>query len=245
MYFVGNEMLSRKIRDYTHIEYKFFLKYVGSIELSNEFLAENKKNYFDIVLKCIKKLKNEKRIPYSIIMTIVPSYLMLTNENQIILATFSSKQILCINDERNSNYFGLITHNPIDLHRMQCSSDNHSMISCHVFYVDKDLLDHKIHCYFNEKLHLKCTFDIVTGHCLQFPENSFYIQTIIRNLYGLAVASSSSSSSNPSQFSNSPRKQKHKLPRTTSSSNSDSGVGFRDDSSPVYQGFLLRFIKKN
>lgn len=137
--------------------------------------------------------------------------------------------------------------------------------SCHVFVIDLKLIDHVAHFQQAEQFSIVCTKDPITNCCLEFPSTSEYIVDLIRSMYGLnsnAAAASRAlygersgrvnrnlmldiANNRPQQFQgnnngggNSPQPSNHSE-ITTTSSNSDSGIGFHNDFTNISDRILV------
>lgn len=130
--------------------------------------------------------------------------------------------------------------------------------SCHVFVIDLKIIDHIAHFKYAELYSIVCTKDPITNCCLEFPSGSDYVVNLIRRMYALnattfddqalggnggrstAAASRASKPRLPDaainarhqpnhhREGNSPQPSNHSE-ITTTSSNSDSGIGFHND----------------
>lgn len=135
--------------------------------------------------------------------------------------------------------------------------------SCHVFVIDTKLIDHSSHLAKAEKFSITCTKDLISNSCLEFPTNSEYICNLIRSMYSIKSPVKNPNDSNrPSamrninfegqrrrterQFddphellmANSPHPSNHSE-ITTTSSNSDSGIGFHNDYANISDRILV------
>lgn len=136
--------------------------------------------------------------------------------------------------------------------------------SCHVFVIDTKLIDHSSHLSKAEKFNITCSKDLISNSCLEFPANSEYICNLIRSMYSIKspVKVTNAASNRPSamrnlnfdgqhrrienQFddphelllANSPHPSNHSE-ITTTSSNSDSGIGFHNDYANISDRILV------
>lgn len=136
--------------------------------------------------------------------------------------------------------------------------------SCHVFVIDTKLIDHNAHLSKAEKFNITCTKDLISNSCLEFPTNSEYICNLIRGMYSIKspVKSENAHSGRPSaarnlQFDDHRRSREHRFDDphellmansphpsnhseiTTTSSNSDSGIGFHNDYANISDRILV------
>lgn len=154
----------------------------------------------------------------------------------------------------NERYFGLVTstacsstnergHDVTTLTNSN-STDMNVSNSCHIFVIDTQLIDHSAHFQQAEIFSIVCTKDPITNHCLEFPSSAEHVVNLINSMYALnsfSLKESSrsvfdskrenflhSSSDNQNCGRNSPQPSNHSEV-TTTSSNSDSGIGFYND----------------
>lgn len=235
------------------IEYKALVGYLGTIEMPKQLLPSSR---LQTVCSCIRKLRQEKRTPSAVLMTILPSCLSLKNSNNQILAIFSANRVVYISSssDKDSRYFGLVTsavnetsdlaQSPYlwqnkpplqQLQKMEIEISN----SCHVFVTDPKLTDHNIHFEKAEIFKITCTRDIITGNCLEFPRNSLYVVSLVQNMYRLQDTTNNSVQKNSARNDNNLVPIMANSPQPSASSNSDSGIGFRDDCGNVSDRILV------
>jgi regulator of G-protein signaling len=123
--------------------------------------------------------------------------------------------------------------------------------SCHVFVIDTKLTDHLAHLPKAEKFKIICTKDLISNSCLEFPTTSDYIVNIIRSMYNIkspVKAENVLPGYRPSAMRNlnferdqrmahSPHPSNHS--EITTSSNSDSGIGFHNDYANISDRILV------
>lgn len=220
------------------VEYKAFVGYLGTIEMPKELLPNSR---LQTVCSCIRKLRQEKRAPTAVLMTIFPTCLTLKNSSNHILAIYPTNRVVYIGStaDKESRYFGLVTsavsensgcqkRDIWDIEEKKLNTFQNEVEisnSCHVFMVDPKIVDHSVHFKKAEIFKIACTSDLVSGtsgSCLEFPRNALYIVNLVQNMYKL-------------QSGESPRNNNiiddvHLMansPQPSASSNSDSGIGFR------------------
>lgn len=136
--------------------------------------------------------------------------------------------------------------------------------SCHVFVIDTKLIDHNAHLPKAEKFNITCTKDLISNSCLEFPTNSEYICNLIRGMYSIKspIKSENAHAGRPIAarnlnfdnhrrnrelrfddphemlMANSPHPSNHSE-ITTTSSNSDSGIGFHNDYANISDRILV------
>lgn len=227
------------------IEYKALVGYMGTIEMPKELLPSSR---LQTVCNCIKKLRQEKRRATAVLMTILPTCLTLKNASNHILAIYPTNRVVYIGSvaDRESRYFGLVTsavcdrrndnfeqenENWQDESKKNKSTDNCVEISnsCHVFVTDPKIVEHSLHQKKAEKFNVTCTKDAITGNCLEFPNSALYVVSLVQSLYKLH--SNEKNNQNIPVIANSPQ--------PSASSNSDSGIGYRDDCGNVSDRILV------
>lgn len=172
------------------LEFKIIVGYLGTIEMPKQIATSSKHT---TVKGCIRKLRQEKRTPSIVLMTILPASLTLTNAENVVLANYPAIRLNYVsgNSESNSKYFGLVVTSAFDANGMMCdtvevippTNDISVSNSCHVFVVDKNITEHSMHVNAASQFKIECTRDQVTGYCLEFPTNSEYIVSLIRSMY--------------------------------------------------------------
>ncbi|XP_017775216.1 PREDICTED: regulator of G-protein signaling loco [Nicrophorus vespilloides] len=229
------------------IEYKAIVGYLGTIEMPKQLLPNSR---LQTVCGCIKKLRQEKRKPTTVLMTILPTCLTLKNSSNNILAIYPTNRVVYISSsmDKDSRYFGLVTsavcenvqkkcetsYTNVWNSEKKCNNDEKGAIevsnSCHVFVTDPKYIDHNLHTKEAENFRISCTNDVITGYCLEFPRNALYIVSLVQNMYRL-------------QSTVEPHRIVEELvansPQPSASSNSDSGIGFRDDCGNVSDRILV------
>lgn len=182
------------------LECRAIVGYLGTIEMPKQIATSSK---LQTVRSCIRKMRQEKRNPITVLMTILPSRMTLRNGSGELLAEYPAKRINYVSCSSESDYrfFGLVTSAsyPIEFGEydgsrnqndgFQGNSQNDCDIaisnSCHVFMIDTQIVEHQTHSKKAETFKINCTVDPITGVCLEFPNNSEYIVNIIRIMYSL------------------------------------------------------------
>ncbi|KAF5290605.1 hypothetical protein FQA39_LY14671 [Lamprigera yunnana] len=243
------------------IEYKALVGYVGTIEMPKQLVPSAR---LQTVCSCIRKLRQEKRTPTTVLMTILPSCLTLKNSSNQILAIYPTSRVVYISSsiDKDVRYFGLVTSATCDnraVSNVQMRNGSYSNSSddwaskfekcngiedkseveisnsCHVFMTDPKIIEHKIHAEKAESFKITCTPDMVMGNCLEFPKNACYIVSLVQSMYKLQDTTNKSNGRNDDNLlplmANSPQ--------PSASSNSDSGIGFRDDCGNISDRILV------
>lgn len=166
-----------------------------------------------IVRGCIKRLRAEKRSHTAVLMSVFNQRLKLTNSSGQTLAVYPADRVtFCgATSEEDRRHFGIVT----------TSADEDPSNSCHVFAVDPR--PHLEHTQRAQTFKIECTVDPATGQCREFPQNCDPIITPIRVFY---ENGNRQNEIDEPVMANSPQPSNDS---TTTTSNSDSGIGFRDD----------------
>lgn len=165
------------------VSFSILVGYLGTIEMPKQIATSSK---LQTVRSCIRKLRQEKRCPTLVLMNILPNSLNLLNSNNVILATYPSNRLNYISSssDTNSKFFGLVTSATFqeeDLHSFDPRQSIAISNSCHVFGVETKLIDHNAHLQTAEKFNIKCTKDLISNSCLEFPMTSDYIVRLIKS----------------------------------------------------------------
>lgn len=170
-------------------------------------------NSFQIVRGCIKRLRAEKRSHTAVLMSVYNQRLKLTNNSGQTLAVYPADRVtFCgASSEEDRRHFGIVT----------TSADEDPSNSCHVFAVDPR--PHAEHVQRAQTFKLDCHVEPSTGLCREFPQNCDPIITPIRVFYETGARQNEI---DEPVMANSPQPSNDS---TTTTSNSDSGIGFRDD----------------
>lgn len=253
--------------------YRVIVGYLGTIEMPKEIASNCQQT---TVKQCIRKLRQEKRVPTTVLMTILPTSLSLTNTENVVLANYPAGRLNYVSNssESNSKYFGLVT-SAIYANGLMCDTvevippmnDVSVSNSCHVFVIDTKIIEHKLHNNIGESFGIHCTIDQVTGYCLEFPSSSDYVVDLIKSMYTKREEKNYFKRSNIPQnvnmvrprrrqgmrYQNRPRSENFDARRennnspqlsnnsevTTTSSNSDSGIGFNNDCANISERILV------
>lgn len=210
------------------IEYKALIGYLGTIEMPKQLLPSSR---LQTVCSCIRKLRQEKRSPTTVLMTVLPTCLTLKNASNHIIAIYPVNRVVYIGSatDKESRYFGLVT-SAVSENRGHSKEEIIDVSnSCHVFVIDSKIVDHHIHLQKAENFKIICTSDPTTESCLEFPQNALYIVNLIQTMYKLQ--NEVKNDQNNPLMANSPQ--------PSASSNSDSGIGYRDDCGNVSDRILV------
>ncbi|XP_029155013.1 regulator of G-protein signaling loco isoform X2 [Nylanderia fulva] len=209
-------------RDSEKIVHRTVVGYLGTIDIPNQL---HPSCMMQVLRKCIKRLKAEKRNPTTVLLTIHVANIKLTNSENRVIAEYPSYRIIFCNSfsEQDKQYFGILTKS------MKNTEDIVSN-SCHVFTIYYKLIDHEVHSSACNVFGFTCTKSSELNVCQEFPDSCTSligaIQTLYisdctngENPYNEARIRLDAASPQPSNVSTS----------TAHSSNSDSGIGFKDD----------------
>lgn len=186
------------------LEYRAIVGYLGTIEMPKQISHSSK---LQTVRSCIRKLRQEKRQPNMVLMTILPDCLRLQAANGNTLASYASERLNYVSSssESENRFFGLVTS---AVHTSQMDEDDddddngqgvvgvgavpgnaHVSISnsCHVFVVDTKLCEHQAHVPRAAEFRIHCTRDPISSLCLEFPNNSEYVVNLIRSMYTMRI----------------------------------------------------------
>lgn len=162
------------------VSFSIIVGYLGTIEMPKQIATSSK---LQTVRSCIRKLRQEKRCPTLVLMNILPNSLNLLNGNNVILATYPSNRLNYISSssDNNSKFFGLVTSATFQEEDSNPRQPIAISNSCHVFGVETKLIDHNSHLQTAEQFNIKCSKDLISNSCLEFPTNSDYICNIIKS----------------------------------------------------------------
>ncbi|KPU80688.1 uncharacterized protein Dana_GF16141, isoform D [Drosophila ananassae] len=237
------------------LEYRVIVGYLGTIEMPKQISHSSK---LQTVRSCIRKLRQEKRQPTIVLMCITPDSLSLQSSGGGVLATYSSARLNYVSSssESENRFFGLVTS---AVHNTQIEEEyepsggggagaGHISIShsCHVFVIDTKLIEHAQHLQRAHEFKLQCTRDPISNICLEFPNNSEYVVNLVRSMYTMRILPPSSRNADyePSAAggagaaAHSPQPSNHSEISTTTS-NSDSGIGFNNDCTNISDRILV------
>lgn len=226
-----------------NLEFRVIVGYLGTIEMQKQISNSSK---HQIVKGCIRKMRQEKRIPTHVQMILLPTSLLLKDSHDNLIAKYSATRINYVgsNSDDEKIYFGLITTAiysdglMYDSYEMKSPESTLSIShSCHVFATDRKNADHNHHVLKAELFRIICTKDEVTGKCLEFPYESNYVVDVLKKMYLNRAEDRSTFKETQDNYnfkeyqraqSDSPQSSNHSE-QATFSSNSDSGVGFQHD----------------
>uniref|UniRef100_UPI00398EBBEA regulator of G-protein signaling 12b isoform X2 n=1 Tax=Pristiophorus japonicus TaxID=55135 RepID=UPI00398EBBEA len=157
--------------------------YLGSIELpSTNSNVENES--LQAIRGCMRRLRAEQKIHSLVLMKIMHDCIKLFNDKNAVLAVYPAEKLafsaVCPDDRR---FFGLVTMQTSDDHSLANENEGGLRTSCHVFMVDPDLCQHKMHQGIARRFGIECTPDPDTSGCLEFPPSSQPVLQFVSVLY--------------------------------------------------------------
>ncbi|XP_033221988.1 regulator of G-protein signaling loco isoform X2 [Belonocnema kinseyi] len=210
-------------RDTEKIVHRTVVGYLGTIDIPNQL---HPSSMMQVLKKCIKRLKAEKRNPTTVLLTIHVANIKLTNSENRVVAEYPSYRIIFCNSfsEQDKQYFGILTKSVKD-------TDDIVSNSCHVFTIYYKLTDHDVHSSTCNVFGFTCTKTSELNVCQEFPDSCNSLIGAIQTLY---ISDTADPDANP--YNENRRHQETASPQpsnistsTAHSSNSDSGIGFKDD----------------
>ncbi|XP_062905596.1 regulator of G-protein signaling 12b [Mobula hypostoma] len=195
--------------------------YLGSIELpSTSSNLENES--LQAIRGCMRRLRAEQKIHSLVLMKIMHDCVKLFNDKHHVLALYPAEKLafsaVCPDDRR---FFGLVTMQMFDDQRLAVDCEGGLRTSCHVFMVDPDLCQHKIHQGISRRFGIECTPDPDANGCLEFPPSSQPVLQFVSVLYKDIGESFESARARAFLDGDSSDGQQN----NSISSNSDSGIG--------------------
>ncbi|KAG8200126.1 hypothetical protein JTE90_018915 [Oedothorax gibbosus] len=219
---------------------KAVVGYLGTIEMPKEPQLPNCR--LQTIRNCIRRLRIEKKVHTLVLMSVFTESIILINPQGVTLAEFTADKITfsgVYSDDRK--FFGLVTNHGTNSDEFsESSQDDASSLSisssCHVFMVDPKLTPHHQHLKRAKAFRITCTSDPVTNKCKEFPESADNILQAVVGLYRSKLGFNNeivhglefhvNMSPQPSNTS-------------SNSSNSDSGIGFRDEGNASDRVFVV------
>ncbi|XP_012226987.1 regulator of G-protein signaling loco isoform X2 [Linepithema humile] len=210
-------------RDSEKIVHRTVVGYLGTIDIPNQL---HPSSMMQVLRKCIKRLKAEKRNPTTVLLTIHVANIKLTNSENRIIAEYPSYRIIFCNSfsEQDKQYFGILT-------KSMKNTDDIVSNSCHVFTIYYKLIDHEVHSSACNVFGFTCTKSSELNVCQEFPDSCTSLIGAIQTLYISDCANGETNPYNEARIrleTASPQPSNIST-STAHSSNSDSGIGFKDD----------------
>uniref|UniRef100_A0ABI7Z5A9 Regulator of G protein signaling 12 n=1 Tax=Felis catus TaxID=9685 RepID=A0ABI7Z5A9_FELCA len=194
--------------------------YLGSIELPSTS-CNLEADSLQAIRGCLRRLRAEQKIHSLVTMRVLHDRVRLCTDQAAVLAEYPAEKLafsaVCPDDRR---LFGLVTMQTSDDGSLAHEDEGALRTSCHVFMVDPDLFNHRIHQGIARRFGLECTADPDTGGCLEFPASCLpalqFISVLYRDMGELieGVRARAFADGDADAHQN-----------TSTSSNSDSGIG--------------------
>ncbi|XP_018407647.1 PREDICTED: regulator of G-protein signaling loco [Cyphomyrmex costatus] len=212
-------------RDSEKIVHRTVVGYLGTIDIPNQL---HPSSMMQVLRKCIKRLKAEKRNPTTVLLTIHVANIKLTNSENRVIAEYPSYRIIFCNSfsEQDKQYFGILT-------KSMRNTDDIVSNSCHVFTIYYKLIDHEVHSSACNVFGFMCTKSSELNVCQEFPDSCTSLIGAIQTLY-ISDCTNGENCTNPYneariRLDTASPQPSNISTSTAHSSNSDSGIGFKDD----------------
>lgn len=157
--------------------------YLGSIELPSTS-CNLEADSLQAIRGCLRRLRAEQKIHSLVTMRVLHDRVRLCTDQAAVLAEYPAEKLafsaVCPDDRR---LFGLVTMQTSDDGSLAHEDEGALRTSCHVFMVDPDLFNHRIHQGIARRFGLECTADPDTGGCLEFPASCLPALQFISVLY--------------------------------------------------------------
>ncbi|XP_031991352.1 regulator of G-protein signaling 12 isoform X1 [Hylobates moloch] len=157
--------------------------YLGSIELPSTS-SNLESDSLQAIRGCMRRLRAEQKIHSLVTMKIMHDCVQLSTDRAGVVAEYPAEKLafsaVCPDDRR---FFGLVTMQTNDDGSLAQEEEGALRTSCHVFMVDPDLFNHKIHQGIARRFGFECTADPDTNGCLEFPASSLPVLQFISVLY--------------------------------------------------------------
>ncbi|XP_053632636.1 regulator of G-protein signaling loco isoform X3 [Cherax quadricarinatus] len=213
--------------------YRAVVGYLGTIEMPKEPQGGSR---LTAIRNCIRRLRIEKKVHTLVLMSVFTERVVLTNPHGLTLAQYPAERItFCGVYADDKKFFGLVTvHGASGDELSDGSQDGGSVSSsCHVFMVDPRMVQHSDHARRAKNFRLECTSHPEAHHCQEFPDSADPILHAIMSLYRNRVGFHLDTGA-PGLIDVEAQMSPQHSNTSSNSSNSDSGIGFRDDGGHHY-----------
>lgn len=249
------------------VSFQVMVGYLGTIEMPKQIATSSKlQTVRSCIRKLRQEKRNPALVLMNILPSCLN---LLNSNSVILATYPSSRlNYVSSSSDNNSKFFGLVTSAVYQEEGLPCDSFDTLALrniaisnSCHVFVIDTKLIDHVAHLPKAEKFSITCTKDLISNSCLEFPTNSEYICNLIRSMYSIKSPIKNDGANRPAAMrnlnfdghrriehrfddqhelllANSPHPSNHSE-ITTTSSNSDSGIGFHNDYANISDRILV------
>lgn len=250
------------------VSFRVMVGYLGTIEMPKQIATSSKlQTVRSCIRKLRQEKRNPALVLMNILPSCLN--LLNSNSVVLATYPSNRLNYVSSSSDNNSKFFGLVTSAVYQEEGLPCDSFDTLALrniaisnSCHVFVIDTKLIDHNTHLHKAEKFNITCTKDSISNSCLEFPTNSEYICNLIRGMYSIQshVKTDTVATARPSAMrnlnfdghrrsdhfddqhelllANSPHPSNHSE-ITTTSSNSDSGIGFHNDYANISDRILV------
>ncbi|XP_055052325.2 regulator of G-protein signaling 12 isoform X1 [Misgurnus anguillicaudatus] len=156
--------------------------YINSMELEL-VMSQSEEKALQAIRECISQIGIKQKTHSLVMMKIKCNCVQLCDEKDAVLASYPAESLaLCVVCTEDSRFFGLVsidsTKNGDDV-----TKTGSLKTSCHVFFVDPELYDHKEHQSIVGHFGIPCTPDPDTKGCLEFPQTPHSISQFVSVLY--------------------------------------------------------------
>lgn len=213
--------------------YRAVVGYLGTIEMPKEPQGGSR---LAAIRNCIRRLRIEKKVHTLVLMSVFTERVVLTSPHGLTLAQYPAERItFCGVYADDKKFFGLVTvHGASGDELSDGSQDGGSVSSsCHVFMVDPRMVQHADHARRAKNFRLECTPHPDAPHCQEFPDSADPILHAIMSLYRNRVGFHLDTGA-PGLIDVEAQMSPQHSNTSSNSSNSDSGIGFRDDGGHHY-----------
>ncbi len=216
--------------------------YLGTIGMPKDtHLIPNTR--LQAVRNCIRRLRIEKKVHTLVLFSVLPDQITLQNPHGMILASYPSDLVtFCGAYADDNKFFGIVTRSSSggDTERANGAATPprkpNTSSSCHVFMVDAKMHFHTDHVKRARAFKISCTRvdpEEENYQCAEFPSSAGPILQSITKHWGRSFENASAPGLVNDSPGHIPEPDPHASPQpsltSTNSSNSDSGIGFRDD----------------
>ena len=219
--------------------YRAVVGYLGTIEMPKEPQGGSR---LTAIRNCIRRLRIEKKVHTLVLMSVFTERVVLTNPHGLTLAQYPAERItFCGVYADDKKFFGLVTIHGTSSDELSDASQDGDMIStttsssCHVFMVDPRMVQHSDHARRAKNFRIECSLapDDMAGQCLEFPDSADPILHAIMSLYRNRVGFHLDTGA-PGLIDVEAQMSPQHSNTSSNSSNSDSGIGFRDEGGHHY-----------
>ncbi|KAG1685478.1 Regulator of G-protein signaling loco [Nymphon striatum] len=225
------------------VNFRAVVGYLGTIEMPKEPQVPGSR--LQAIRNCIRRLRIEKKVHTLVLLSVYSDQVLLTNPHGLTLAEYPAEKITFSGVHADDKkFFGLVTGQTFCADDFSEGSQDENISvssSCHVFMVDARIQPHYKHTKRARVFKIECTIDPESNQCQEFPDSAAPILQAISALYrNRQMISGQNNVQHP--FLPEPgilgapglvNVDGHLSPQrsntSSNSSNSDSGIGFRDE----------------